>query len=59
MEGKKEEKMTRAEWRSLLKNKFLLIVLGAIALIPALYNLIFWVRCGTPMARWINCRWRS
>lgn len=41
MEGKKEEKMTRAEWRSLLKNKFLLIVLGAIALIPALYNLIF------------------
>ncbi|WP_162787395.1 hypothetical protein [Enterococcus gilvus] len=51
--------MIRAEWRSLLKNKFLLIVLGAIALIPALYNLIFWVRCGTPMVRWINCRWRS
>lgn len=33
--------MIKAEWRSLLKNKFLLIVLGAIALIPALYNLIF------------------
>ncbi|MGX7351744.1 YhgE/Pip domain-containing protein [Enterococcus canis] len=33
--------MVKQEWRALIKNKFLLIVLGIIGLIPALYNLIF------------------
>lgn len=33
--------MIKQEWRALIKNKFLLIVLGIIGLIPALYNLIF------------------
>lgn len=33
--------MIKQEWRALFKNKFLLIVLGIIGLIPALYNLIF------------------
>ena len=33
--------MIQSEWFSLLKNKFLLVVVGAIICIPALYNLIF------------------
>ncbi|MBM6614899.1 YhgE/Pip domain-containing protein [Desemzia sp. RIT804] len=33
--------MMKKEWKFIFEHKFLLVVLGAIALIPALYNLIF------------------
>lgn len=33
--------MIKKEWEFIWKHKFLLVVLGAVALIPALYNLIF------------------
>lgn len=33
--------MIKKEWKFIAQHKFLLVVLGAIALIPALYNLIF------------------
>lgn len=33
--------MFKEEWKSLFKNKFLIVVLIAIAFIPALYNIIF------------------
>jgi putative membrane protein len=33
--------MIKKEWQAILKNKFFMVVLVALALIPALYNLIF------------------
>lgn len=33
--------MIKEEWKAMKKNKFLIVVLAAVALIPALYNIIF------------------
>lgn len=33
--------MFKEEWKSICKNKFLIVVLIAVAFIPALYNIIF------------------
>lgn len=38
---KKGYHMVKTEWTAILKNKFLLIVIGVMLLIPALYNIIF------------------
>ncbi|GAM79927.1 predicted membrane protein [Lactococcus lactis subsp. lactis] len=38
---KKGEKMLKKEWQAILKHKFFIIVIIALALVPAIYNYIF------------------
>lgn len=42
--------MLKQEWKKLLGNKIMLIVIVAIIAIPTIYTTLFWDLCGTRMA---------
>ncbi|MFQ7550452.1 MAG: hypothetical protein ACLRMZ_09265 [Blautia marasmi] len=50
--------LLRKEWKGLVRNKLLLVVVVAIVLIPTIYTTLFWGLCGILMEIWISCRWR-
>lgn len=49
--------MLKLEWKKLLSNKLMLVVIVAIIAIPTIYTPFFWDPCGTLTAIWTNCPW--
>ena len=49
--------MLKREWKKLLNNKLMLLVVVAVIAIPTIYKRFFLALCGIPMAMWISCRW--
>ena len=50
--------MLKNEWKSLLKNKILLIVIAAVILIPVIYAGLFLKSMWDPTEIWTNFPWR-
>ena len=50
--------MLKLEWKKLLSNKLMLVVIVAIIAIPTIYTTLFsGIHVGTLMAIWTNCPW--
>lgn len=49
--------MLKNEWKKLLSNKLMLVVVVAIIAIPTIYTTLFLGSMWDPTAAWKTCRW--